>query len=99
MAGAVGPVIGLSASSAFAAQTQPASAESPTNEYLEATAQRSLDALESAYGAHKGQRRNHTKGIGAIGKFVGTAAAREYSRSLLFSGETIEVVLPSGSWW
>jgi catalase len=92
MAGAVGPVIGLSASSAFAAQTQPASAESPTNEYLEATAQRSLDALESAYGAHKGQRRNHTKGIGAIGKFVGTAAAREYSRSLLFSGETIEVV-------
>jgi catalase len=92
MAGAVGPVIGLPTSSALAAQTQPVSAGSPTNEYLEATAQHALDALESAYGAHKSQRRNHTKGIGAIGKFVGTSAAREYSRSLLFSGETIEVV-------
>ncbi|CAB3767489.1 catalase family peroxidase [Paraburkholderia solisilvae] len=92
MAGAVAPVIGLQAPPALAEEAQPSQAELPTNGYLEATAQRSLSALESAYGAHEGQRRNHTKGIGAIGKFVGTSAAREYSRSLLFSGETIEVV-------
>jgi catalase len=92
MAGAVAPVIGLPASSAFAAPMQPVSGGAPTDEYLEASSQHALDALEGAYGTHKSQRRNHTKGIGAIGKFVGTSEAREYSRSQLFSGETIDVV-------
>jgi catalase len=91
LAGAVVPVIALPAADAHASP-QPGQTSTPDNEYIEATAQRSLDALESAYGVHKGQRRNHTKGIGALGKFVGNPAAREYSRSLLFSGETIEVV-------
>ena len=30
------------------------------------------DALEGAYGRHEGKRRNHTKGLGAVGYFVGT---------------------------
>src|SRR4029077_16452543 len=33
------------------------------------------DALEGAYGHHQGKRRNHTKGLGATGYFVGTNEA------------------------
>jgi catalase len=58
----------------------------------EATATAVVDALEGAYGVHRGQRRNHTKGIGALGSFVGLPAGATYSRSALFSGQTIEVV-------
>jgi catalase len=58
----------------------------------EATATAVVDALEDAYGAHRGQRRNHTKGIGALGSFVGMPEGAAYSRSALFSGRTIEVV-------
>ena len=58
----------------------------------EATATAVVDALESAYGAHRGQRRNHTKGIGALGTFVGMPEGAAYSRSALFSGQMIEVV-------
>ncbi|HEX4554276.1 MAG TPA: catalase [Xanthobacteraceae bacterium] len=58
----------------------------------EATATAVVDALEGAYGAHRGQRRNHTKGIGALGTFVGRPEGAAYSRSALFSGQTIEVV-------
>jgi len=50
------------------------------------------DALEGAYGRHKGKRRNHTKGLGAVGYFVGTKEAAELSRSGLFAGDRIEVV-------
>src|SRR4030088_784174 len=50
------------------------------------------DALEGAYGRHEGKRRNHTKGLGAIGHFVGTKEAAELSRSGLFAGDRIEVV-------
>src|SRR6202049_3118939 len=50
------------------------------------------DALEGAYGRHKGKRRNHTKGLGAVGHFVGTKEAAELSRSGLFAGDRIEVV-------
>jgi catalase len=58
----------------------------------EATATAVVDALEGAYGAHRGQRRNHTKGIGALGSFVGMPEGAAYSRSALFSGQTIEVI-------
>jgi len=58
----------------------------------EATATAVIDTLEGAYGAHRGQRRNHTKGIGALGTFVGLPEGATYSRSALFSGQTIEVV-------
>jgi catalase len=33
------------------------------------------DALEGAYGRHLGKRRNHTKGFGATGYFVGKKEA------------------------
>src|SRR5260370_7967279 len=50
------------------------------------------DALEGAYGRHEGKRRNHTKGLGAVGYFVGTKEAAELSRSGLFAGDRIEVI-------
>jgi len=50
------------------------------------------DALEGAYGKHKGKRRNHTKGLGATGYFVGTKEAAQVSRSGLFDGDRIEVI-------
>src|SRR5258708_10434512 len=50
------------------------------------------DALEGAYGRHGGKRRNHTKGFGAVGYFVGTKEAAELSRSGLFAGDRIEVI-------
>ncbi|MGZ3410305.1 MAG: catalase family peroxidase [Xanthobacteraceae bacterium] len=58
----------------------------------EGTASAVANALEGAYGTHRGQRRNHTKGIGALGTFVGSPEAAVYSRSGLFSGQTIDVV-------
>jgi catalase len=51
-----------------------------------------VTALEQAYGVHPGQRRNHTKGMCALGSFVGSPEAPVYSRSPLFSGSTIPVV-------
>jgi catalase len=66
--------------------------EAHAEKTLEATAEKVIDALEGAYGVQKGQRRNHTKGVGALGTFVGTPRAAEYSRSALFSGQSLEVV-------
>jgi catalase len=51
-----------------------------------------VDALEGAYGRHQGLRRNHTKGVGALGYFIGNPEASRYSRSTLFSGKKVEVV-------
>src|SRR4030088_2633387 len=48
------------------------------------------DALEGAYGRHEGKRRNHAKGLGAVGYFVGTKEAAERSRSGLFAGDGSE---------
>src|SRR3984885_6263632 len=50
------------------------------------------DALEGAYGRHEGKRRNHTKGFGADGYFLGTKETAELSRSGLFAGDRIEVI-------
>jgi catalase len=58
----------------------------------EVTGEQVVAALEGAYGVHRGERRNHAKGTGALGWFVGTPEAAAYSRSALFSGETIAVV-------
>ncbi|WP_198941024.1 catalase family peroxidase [Scytonema sp. HK-05] len=58
----------------------------------EATAEEVADALQGAYGLHPGQRRNHTKGVGALGTFVGNPEVRKISRSALFSGEKLDVV-------
>jgi catalase len=88
IAGAIGPA---AISSALAAPATAAS-RSAVEEHTEAVADNVVDALEGAYGVNRGQRRNHTKGIGALGSFVGTAEAAAYSRSLLFSGQSVEVV-------
>ena len=56
------------------------------------TAEKVVTALEGAYGVHPSQRRNHTKGTCALGDFVGTAEAAEYSRSSMFSGSSVPVV-------
>jgi catalase len=60
-----------------------------------------ISALEQTFGVRPGERRNHIKGTCAAGTFVGTAAARPYSRSALFSGEPVPVVarfsLPGGN--
>src|SRR5260370_944765 len=74
----------------------PAAAAQPNSEIaektFEATADNVVNTLEAAYGVNRGKRRNHTKGFGALGIFVGAPEAAEYSRSLLFSGQEIEVV-------
>ena len=56
------------------------------------TAPEVVAALEGAYGVHPGQRRNHTKGVCALGRFTGSPAASAYSRSRLFSGASVPVV-------
>jgi catalase len=51
-----------------------------------------IQALQGAFGAHPGFRKNHAKGTCATGSFVGLSEATPYSRSALFSGATIPVV-------
>ncbi len=64
----------------------------PSETQTEATAEEVVDALQDTYGLHSGQRRNHTKGVGTLGTFVGNPDIREISRSGLFSGEQLDVV-------
>jgi catalase len=56
------------------------------------TAVQVVDALEDTFGVTPGQRRNHIKGLCAIGEFVGSHKAAPYTRSLLFSGKPVPVV-------
>ena len=90
IAGAMGQAI------ASSSLVSPAAAAQPNSEIaektFEATADNVVNTLEAAYGINRGKRRNHTKGFGALGIFVGAPEAAEYSRSLLFSGQEIEVV-------
>lgn len=58
----------------------------------EVTAEQAVTALENTFGVTPGERRNHTKGTCAAGKFVGTSEAAAYSRSALFSGKPVPVV-------
>ncbi|KAI5914043.1 catalase family peroxidase [Thauera sp. 2A1] len=58
----------------------------------EITAPQVVEAIEGAFGVTPGARRNHTKGTCAVGEFVGTREAAEYSRSALFSGEPVPVI-------
>lgn len=76
-----------------AAYADPATIDGGGSEQqTEATAEKVINALEGAYGRHPGQRRNHTKGVGSLGFFVGNREAAVYSRSELFSGRRLEVV-------
>jgi len=56
------------------------------------TPQQMIGSMESTFGLHPGQRRNHIKGTCAAGEFVGTAEAATLSRSPVFSGKPIPVV-------
>ncbi|ALG67186.1 catalase family peroxidase [Beggiatoa leptomitoformis] len=57
------------------------------------TPEQVVQAIEKTFGVTQGERRNHTKGVCAVGEFVGIPAVAEpYSRSALFSGEKIPVV-------
>jgi catalase len=58
----------------------------------EVTPAQVVDAIEGTFGATKGERRNHIKGTCAIGEFVGTREAAQYSRSALFSGLPVAVI-------
>ncbi|MGP3790925.1 catalase family peroxidase [Pseudomonas sp. B392_1p] len=65
------------------------------------TAEQMVNAFENTFGVTPGERRNHIKGTCATGEFVGLPTAAAYSRSALFSGETVPVVarfsLPGGN--
>lgn len=58
----------------------------------EVTAPQVVSAIEGTFGVTPGQRRNHTKGVCAVGEFVGNRQVAAYSRSALFSGAAIPVV-------
>lgn len=51
-----------------------------------------ISAFEGTFGVHPGLRRNHAKGTCAVGEFIGNADGAKYSRSALFSGQTIPVI-------
>jgi catalase len=70
----------------------PAAAPASADDRIEELSREVTDALEGAYGRHAGKRRNHAKGVGALGRFIGDPGAARYSRSSLFSGAPIEVV-------
>src|ERR1700752_5419786 len=89
LAGAFSPILSSGVSVASETQSHDTKAE---EEQTEATAEKVVDALEGAYGVQRGQRRNHTKGVGALGSFVGSPEASTYSRSELFSGKALEVI-------
>lgn len=61
-------------------------------EEQEATVEQVVDAIEGVFGVTPGLRRNHTKGVCALGEFIGTKDAAVYSRSPLFSGQRLPVV-------
>src|SRR5260370_24529848 len=91
LAGAIAPIVSSGASGASEAPAKSHDTKAD-EEQTEATAEKVIDALEGAYGVQRGQRRNHTKGVGALGSFVGNPQACTYSRSELFSGKALEVI-------
>lgn len=51
-----------------------------------------VGAIEGTFGVTPGERRNHTKGVCALGEFVGSPKMAAYSRSALFTGTPVPVV-------
>src|SRR5713226_3581734 len=91
LGGTIAPILSSGASGASEAPAHSHDTKGDEKQ-TEATAEKVIDALEGAYGVQRGQRRNHTKGVGALGSFVGSPEASTYSRSELFSGKTLEVI-------
>ena len=81
-------VLMFAATAALSVMTPPALAlEDQT------TPQEIISALEGVFGQHPGFRKNHAKGMCAEGFFVGEPEASAYSRSGLFSGAEVPVVV------
>ena len=76
---ALASLLGLGAPLAMAAETTP---DAPTV----------VNAIEGAFGVTPGERRNHIKGVCAVGEFVGSKEAAAYSRSAMFSGKPVPVI-------
>lgn len=53
-----------------------------------ATAPEFIDTFAKIFGEHPGQRKGHAKGFCLAGEFKGDAAAKVYSSSALFSGDS-----------
>ena len=93
LAGIGGLSVGAAASAVQPRQANAAASEGGASEGGEDSVAVAVnDALEGAYGRHKGKRRNHTKGFGTTGYFVGTEEAAQLSRSALFDRDRIEVI-------
>ncbi len=58
----------------------------------EVTPNQVIDAMEGVFGVTPGERRNHTKGTGVVGEFVGSKEAAMISRSELFSGKPVATI-------
>ncbi|KXJ61368.1 MAG: hypothetical protein AXW14_02600 [Alteromonas sp. Nap_26] len=56
------------------------------------TPQEAVTALESKFGVFKGERRNHTKGLCFSASFTATNEAQKYTKSAIFTGDTIPVI-------
>jgi catalase len=91
LAGILAPAA-VSATTSQYATDPPSVADLPESAIDGVTGRELVYSLEQAYGVYKGQRRNHTKGVGALGSFVGTQEATAYSCSTMFSGQPVEVV-------
>lgn len=55
------------------------------------TPDRFADRFEQIYGRHDGFRRNHAKGLAAVGTFTGSGAAAEVSRAVVFRSAKVPV--------
>lgn len=90
------PAAQSASAAASAAESAPAAAAAPPTSPEDV-----LKIFETNFGVNPGQRRNHIKGICAVGEFVGHAEAGVWSTSKLFSGEKLSVVarfsLPGGN--
>jgi catalase len=84
-------VLALTGLAATALAVAPAWAEQQQPD--QTTPQQVIDALAGVFGQQPGFRKNHAKGMCANGVFVGLPEAAEYSRSAIFSGVEVPVVV------
>lgn len=70
----------------------PPGTPAPSASPAPANALQLVDALQKLAGNHPGQRRNHARGICAVGQFTATEAAAALTHSAAFSGQTWPVL-------
>ncbi len=98
----LGAIASLTALAALSAHAQSTAQEQANAAFPAANPEHIIGNFEAIFGAHHGQRRNHTKGFCATGEFMGQPkAAAALSRSALFSGEAVPVIarfsIPGGN--